>query len=94
MSQPHHHTYPRFAIVMHWSIAILILSNLAIRLYTNSFPHSSPNFNSILFYHASIGSLIFMLTVSRLVWRIAHTPVPLQLAFRLGRHELQARRAP
>ncbi|KUY85247.1 hypothetical protein WS47_28600 [Burkholderia territorii] len=62
---------------MHWSIAILILSNLAIGSYMDSFPHNSPNFNSILFYHASIGSLIFMLTVPRLVGRIAHTPAPL-----------------
>ncbi|KVV28393.1 hypothetical protein WK78_09630 [Burkholderia cepacia] len=77
MSQPNHPTYARFAIALHWSIAILILSNLSIGLYMDTFPHSSPQFNGILFYHASIGSLIFMLTVPRLAWRATHTPPPL-----------------
>ncbi|MEN2469358.1 cytochrome b [Burkholderia sp. GS2Y] len=77
MSKPNHAAYSRFAIAMHWSIAILILSNLSIGLYMDTFPHNSAQFNGILFYHASIGSLIFMLTVPRLVWRATHTPAPL-----------------
>lgn len=77
MSQPNHAAYARFAIAMHWSIAILILLNLSIGLYMDTYQHNSPQFNGILFYHASIGSLIFMLTVPRLVWRATHTPPPL-----------------
>jgi cytochrome b561 len=77
MPQPSSPTYARFALVMHWSIAILILANLSIGLYMDTYPHNSPQFNGILFYHASIGSLIFMLTVPRLVWRATHTPPPL-----------------
>ncbi|MCA8300902.1 cytochrome b/b6 domain-containing protein [Burkholderia seminalis] len=77
MSQPNHVAYARFAIAMHGSIAILILLNLSIGLYMDTFPHNSPQFNGILFYHASIGSLIFMLTVPRLAWRATHTPPPL-----------------
>ncbi|MBY8609658.1 cytochrome b/b6 domain-containing protein [Burkholderia arboris] len=77
MSQPNHAAYARFAIAMHWSIAILILLNLSIGLYMDTFPHNSSQFNGILFYHASIGSLIFMLTVPRLAWRATHTPPPL-----------------
>ncbi|OXI93336.1 MULTISPECIES: cytochrome b [Burkholderia] len=77
MSQPNHVAYTRFAIAMHWSIAILILLNLMIGIYMDTFPHNSTQFNGILFYHASIGSLIFMLTVPRLAWRATHTPPPL-----------------
>ena len=62
-----------FAIIMHWSIAFLVLLNLSIGLYINTFPHNSPRFNGILFYHASIGSLIFMLMAPRLLWRLMHT---------------------
>ena len=69
MSHPNHVAYTRFAIAMHWSIAILILLNLMIGIYMDTFPHNSSQFNGILFYHASIGSLIFMLTVPRLAWR-------------------------
>ncbi|MBN3786865.1 cytochrome b [Burkholderia sp. Ac-20353] len=58
-------------------MAILILVNLSIGIYMDRFPHNSPSFNGILFYHASIGSLIFMLTVPRLVWRATHTPAAL-----------------
>ncbi|MBN3730975.1 MULTISPECIES: cytochrome b [Burkholderia] len=77
MSHPNHVAYTRFAIAMHWSIAILILLNLMIGIYMDTFPHNSSQFNGILFYHASIGSLIFMLTVPRLAWRATHTPPPL-----------------
>jgi len=31
----------------------------------------------VLFYHASIGTLIFALAVLRLVWRLTHQPPPL-----------------
>ncbi|WP_423760402.1 cytochrome b [Burkholderia sp. NLJ2] len=74
MSRTINRAYGRFAVVMHWSIAVLILLNLSIGLYMDTFPHNSTRFNSILFYHASIGSLIFMLTVPRLLWRLTHTP--------------------
>jgi cytochrome b561 len=77
MSEPNHAAYSRFAIVMHWLIAILILLNLSIGLYMDTYPHNSPHFNGILFYHASIGSLVFMLTMPRLVWRATHAPAPL-----------------
>lgn len=85
MSQPNHAAYARFAIAMHGSIAILILLNLSIGLYMDTFPHNSPQFNGILFYHASIGSLIFMLTVPRLAWRATHTPRRCRTTSRPGR---------
>ncbi|NPT46417.1 cytochrome b [Paraburkholderia sp. 1N] len=74
MSRANNDTYTRFAIIMHWSIALLILLNLSIGLYMDTFPHNSPRFNGILFYHASIGSLIFMLMAPRLLWRLMRTP--------------------
>lgn len=67
-------SYTKLAKAMHWLVAIFIFVNFPMGLYMNTFPHNSAGFNGVLFYHASIGSLIFMLAMLRLVWRMTHTP--------------------
>lgn len=67
-------SYTKVAIAMHWLIALLIFLNLGIGIFMERFPKSAPAHDVVLFYHASIGSLIFMLAVFRLVWRITHRP--------------------
>ncbi|EEF27015.1 Cytochrome b561, putative [Ricinus communis] len=67
-------SYTKLAKAMHWSVAIFICINFPIGLYMNTFPHNSRSFDDVLFYHASIGSLIFMLAMPRLMWRMMHTP--------------------
>jgi cytochrome b561 len=66
-------SYTKTAKALHWSVAVFIFVNFAVGLYMNTFPHNSAGFNSVLFHHASIGSLIFMLAVPRLLWRLTHT---------------------
>ena len=55
MSRANNDTYTRFAIIMHWSSVFLILLNLSIGLYMDTFPHNSPRSNGILFYHVYSG---------------------------------------
>jgi cytochrome b561 len=73
-------TYTRTAKVLHWLVALLILTNFGIGLHMEQFPgyaHGSPEWNGILFWHGSIGALVLWLAVARLMWRSGHHPPPL-----------------
>jgi cytochrome b561 len=65
-------SYSKPAVLMHWLVALLILTNLAVGWYMDTFARDS--FGQVLFWHASIGSLILVLAVFRLSWRLTHTP--------------------
>jgi cytochrome b561 len=70
--------YTRVAIVLHWAIAALVLIQLALGLHMEHFPgykHTAPEWAAVLFYHGSIGALIFGLTLVRLFWLRTH-PAP------------------
>lgn len=73
-STTHPRSYTRVAVAMHWLIALLIFSNVGLGFFMETFPKKAPGHDEVLFYHASIGSLIFMLAVFRLVWRSTHKP--------------------
>ncbi len=70
-------TYTPVAILLHWVTAALILLNLSVGFFMESFANPSPQRSNVLFYHASLGILIFTLTVCRLAWRLTHQPPPL-----------------
>jgi cytochrome b561 len=74
--------YGNTAYFLHWFMALLIFANFALGLYMEKFEKNTPPRDAILFYHASIGSLIFMLLLVRLFWRLTHRPaaLPVQLA--------------
>ena len=72
--------YTRTAKVLHWLVALFILTNLVIGLRMERFPgysHKSPEWNSILFWHGSIGAVVLWLAVARIIWRMGHRPPPL-----------------
>jgi cytochrome b561 len=70
-------TYTPVALLLHWVMAALILLNLSVGFFMESFANPSPQRSNVLFYHASIGILIFSLAVFRLGWRLTHQPPPL-----------------
>jgi cytochrome b561 len=73
-------SYTRTAKVLHWLVALFILTNFAIGLCMEYFPgydHKSPEWNAIFFWHGSIGALVLWLAVARLIWRAGHRPPPL-----------------
>jgi cytochrome b561 len=67
-------TYTKAAIAIHWAMAALILLNLSVGFLMETLANPSPQRNNVLFYHASIGILIFTLAVFRLGWRFTHQP--------------------
>jgi cytochrome b561 len=72
--------YGQIAVTLHWVSAALILLNISIGLHMERFPgyiHSSAKWNEILFFHASFGMLILLVTLARLTWRLGHRPPPL-----------------
>ncbi|HEY9132074.1 MAG TPA: cytochrome b [Dyella sp.] len=72
--------YTRTAKVLHWLVALFILTNFVIGLRMEHFPgyaHTSLEWNGILFWHGSIGALVLWLAVARIIWRTGHRPPPL-----------------
>lgn len=59
--------YSRVAILFHWTIAVLVLVNLAIGLLHLPWMPA----------HKAIGVTVLFLTLARVAWRIAHRPPPL-----------------
>ena len=70
-------TYTKVAMLLHWGMAVLILLNLSVGFFMESFANPSPQRNNVLFYHASVGILILTLAIIRLGWRLTHRPPPL-----------------
>jgi len=73
-------SYTHLAKILHWLVALFILTNFAIGLRMEYFPgyaHTSPEWNGLLFWHGSIGALVLWLAVARLLWRAGHRPPPL-----------------
>jgi cytochrome b561 len=66
--------YTPAAIALHWLVAILILANLALGLYTVDMPLSPQKLRNFSF-HKWIGVTVFLLAAARLVWRLGH-PAP------------------
>jgi len=77
MSHAKQHAYNNPAVVFHWLIALCIFMNFFLGIYMETFPKHTPSNDAVLFYHASLGSLVFMLAVARLLWRMTHRPLPL-----------------
>jgi cytochrome b561 len=63
--------YTRVAIALHWTIAVLIVTNLGIGLLMDALP------DGIIGIHKSIGMLVLLLSLVRLGWRLGHRPPPL-----------------
>ena len=71
--------YSRTAIALHWIVALLILANLALGLYTVGLPLSPAKLRNFSF-HKWIGVTVFLLAAARLAWRLWHAPPALPVA--------------
>ena len=73
-------TYTTVAKCIHWITALLVVVNILWGLHMEHFPgykHGQAEWKELLFYHASLGALVFWLTAVRVVWRARHQPPPL-----------------
>jgi cytochrome b561 len=66
--------YSTVAIVLHWTIALLILTNITIGLKADD-QHGMAKFVSLQ-WHKSIGITVLILSFARLAWRLLHRPPP------------------
>jgi cytochrome b561 len=66
--------YTRVAIFLHWAIAALIVFNLCVGFFMESWP--LPIRFVALMLHASSGLTVLALTVARVVWRLVNDPPP------------------
>lgn len=66
--------YTRIAILLHWTIAGLILFNLTLGFFMEGFP---PALRGVIVpLHISSGITVLALTGLRVVWRLVHRPPP------------------
>jgi cytochrome b561 len=65
--------YSTVAIILHWTIALLIVTNIGVAWYFNTL-HGSAKIEPVQL-HKSIGITVLMLSVLRLGWRLA-VPAP------------------
>ena len=68
-------TYSAIAIVMHWLIAALLLTNIGLAWYFGTL--KGPEEVAPLALHKSIGITVLLLTLLRIVWRLVNRPPPL-----------------
>jgi len=68
--------YSNVAIAFHWTIALLVLVNLAIGLLRGVIPA----LGAWMPGHKAIGITVLALTVGRIAWRLAHRPPALPAA--------------
>ncbi len=68
--------YTRTAIVLHWLVALLILTALPLGLTMTEMP-LSPQKLKFYAWHKWLGVTVFGLVVLRLAWRAVHPPPPL-----------------
>lgn len=68
--------YSTGAVVLHWVIAALIIFMAALGWYMMTIEHT-PAGNQALMLHKSIGQIVFVLVLLRVLWRIFHRAEPL-----------------
>ena len=65
--------YSSVAIWFHWTIAVLVILNLAVGILHESVPA----LRAWMGAHKAIGITVLVLTAGRVAWRLAHRPPPL-----------------
>lgn len=66
--------YNRVVIWLHWTIAVLIAYNIAVGFWMEGV---SPSWRRIIIpIHMSSGITVLVLTIVRILWRVAHEPPP------------------
>lgn len=68
------HRYGRVAILLHWTIALLVLSNLLLGLGIELTADAQRG--ALVRLHKSIGVTVLLISLARVAWRLAHKPGP------------------
>jgi cytochrome b561 len=65
--------YTRFAIVLHWLLALAIIGTFSLGIYMHELP-ISPRRIKLYSWHKWAGISILTLSALRLLWRLSHRP--------------------
>jgi len=65
--------YTAVAMLLHWVLAVAILTAFSVGLYVEDLPFS-PNKLKLINWHKWAGVTILVLSLLRLVWRLTHRP--------------------
>ena len=68
--------YSGVARTLHWVVAVLVLATIPVGFVLLSLPAGALQ-NRLFDLHRSVGVLLFVLVLARLVWRLSHPPPPL-----------------
>lgn len=89
--------YTRVAMLLHWSVALLMIANVVLGLTTSRLPEgalSGDMLRLLIDTHKSIGITVLALSIVRVIWRATHRPPPLPNAMgaweRLMAHAVHA----
>lgn len=72
--------YPRTAMVLHWTVALLIIALLATGWYMVGIPKNTPERAFFFNLHKSLGIITAILIMALIVWRLRHDAPPLPTA--------------
>lgn len=75
ITEPAAARYSRGAIVLHWTIALLIIGNVAGAWLAEGMP--KPDRAPIMGLHKAFGITILLLSLVQIGWRLTHKPPPL-----------------
>jgi len=64
--------YNRTARVLHWLLALLLLGQLIFGWWLEAVPRNTPLRGYVVNLHKSVGIVIGLLVLARLVWRLSH----------------------
>lgn len=76
-SSPSRTAYTRTAVILHWLIGVAILAEVGFGLYLREIERGSPLRGPAVNLHKSIGLVIGIAILARLIWRFTHRPPPL-----------------
>jgi cytochrome b561 len=71
--EPRPWRYSRTAVVLHWALALLITATVALGFYMMSV-EDEPGSGMYFDWHKSIGLVIALLVLARVLWRLTHAP--------------------
>jgi len=75
--EPARHRYDRVAAWLHWGIGALLLAEIVFGLLLDDIaPRGTPARGGVINLHKSVGIVIGVLIVVRIVWRLRHAPPP------------------
>jgi len=82
--------YNRTARSLHWLIAVLLLGQFVFGWWLGDIPRNTPARGYYINLHKSMGILIGLLIVLRIVWRLKHSAPPLPQSLPRWQHRLAA----